>query len=89
MFGSLLMSSRMDMLDDVLKKSGSSSLLNVSSISFAERLIFLGTELSFAIYSNFCLHSSMTCSKFDMWDHLDKLKVKIRLLNSFLNNYIL
>lgn len=50
-FGSLLISSRMEMLDAALRKRGSDSLFRMSIISFTERLIFLGTEESLVILS--------------------------------------
>ncbi len=50
-FGSLLISSRMEMLDAALRKRGSDSLFRISIISFTERLIFLGTEESLVILS--------------------------------------
>ena len=49
--GSLLISSRMEMLDAALRNRGSDSLFSISMISFTERLIFLGTEESLVMLS--------------------------------------
>ena len=49
--GSLLISSRMEMLDAALRNRGSDSLFSMSMISFTERLIFLGTEESLVMLS--------------------------------------
>ena len=58
--GSLLISSRMEMLDAALRKRGSDSLFSMSIISFTERLIFLGTEESLVILSRTWRHCLMT-----------------------------
>ena len=50
-FGSLLTSSRMEMLDAALRNRGSESFFRISMISFTERLIFLGTEESLVMLS--------------------------------------
>ncbi len=50
-FGSLLISSRMEMLDAALRKRGSDLLFRISIISFTERLMFRGTEESLVILS--------------------------------------
>ena len=50
-FGSLLTSSRMEMLDAALRNRDSESLFRISMISFTERLIFLGTEESLVMLS--------------------------------------
>ncbi len=63
MFGSLLISSKIEMLAVVLMNRGSFSFFSVVSTSLAERLIFLGTELSFAICSNICVHWFITSLK--------------------------
>lgn len=49
--GSLLMSSRIEILDAALRNRGSVWLLRMSAISFTERLIFLGTEESLFMLS--------------------------------------
>jgi len=49
--GSLLISSRIEMLDAALRNRGSDSLFRISMISFTERLIFLGTEESLVMLS--------------------------------------
>ena len=49
--GSLLISSRMEILDAALRKRGSESLFSISVISFTERLMFLGTEESLVMLS--------------------------------------
>ncbi len=50
-FGSLLTSSKMEMLDAALRNRASESLFSMFMISFTERLIFLGTEESLVMLS--------------------------------------
>lgn len=59
----MLTSSRMEMLDAALRKSGSDSLVRMSVISFTERLIFLGTDESLVMLSKTWRHCLITSAE--------------------------